>query len=214
MAAESVDLCLYQRPLVEVLSFFLILVDPQFWKHLCYLLGHKSGENGIACILCSRRQNAHVHILIDVEEIADLLGQDSPLVVAEIVDDDHEDLLAFVEQGKDAVAEDVGTHQRQLVGLGLGSLRTGRHPFHVICLDVFGKSCVGLFFLHVKDIGHLAVRIAELEFPVYKFLIDVFPFLQRVGRCYAHCDILIALLISRLRHLSYDFLAMDVLLQR
>ena len=113
-------------------------------------MGHKAGEDGVAGILGGGGQDAHIHILVDVEHIAYLLRQHSPLVVAEVVDNDEKYLLLVVEQRKHLALEDVGTHQRTLGGSGL-------NPVHIVAAYKLGKSVVGLFLLHLKHLRHVGV---------------------------------------------------------
>ena len=119
VAAEALYLCAYQRCFVEVLAFFLVLVDPQFGEHTRYLLWHEAAEDGIACILSGCGQYAHVELFVYREHFAYLACQQPPLVEAEIVDYYEENLVALVYQREHVSLEDVGRHQRSLGASGL-----------------------------------------------------------------------------------------------
>ena len=51
VAAEALYLGADEWSFVEVLAFFLVFVDPQVRKHARYLIGHESGEDGVAGVL-------------------------------------------------------------------------------------------------------------------------------------------------------------------
>ena len=91
--AETVELRLDQRRLIEVFPLLRILVDPQLRKHFLNLQRHQSGEYCVARILRGGRQDGGVEILFDVEPF----GKDrlcyAPLVEAEIVDKDEKHLF-------------------------------------------------------------------------------------------------------------------------
>ena len=114
LAAIAFYLGLYERRLVEVLAFFLVFVHPQFGEHVGYLEGHEPGEDGVAGILRSSGEDAAVEVFLDVEHVADFLGEHTPLVVAEVVDDDEKYLLAVADGGEHAVGHDAVRHQRPL----------------------------------------------------------------------------------------------------
>ena len=75
VATEPLYLLLQQRLLVDVLALVLVLVNPQFGEHLLYLLRHKTGEDGVACVLCGCRQDTHIHVFLNVKHVADFLCQ-------------------------------------------------------------------------------------------------------------------------------------------
>ena len=109
MAAIAFQLGADERFLVEVLALLLVLVDPQVGEHSGYLVGHQSGEDGIAGILRRRGQDAAIDVLVNFKLITNLALQHLPLVVAEVVEHNEEHLLALIEQGKHLGLEDVGT---------------------------------------------------------------------------------------------------------
>ena len=108
MTTVALQLSADERFLVEVLALLLVFVDPQVGEHFRYLVGHQSGEDGVAGILCRRGQDAAVDILVNLELIANLALQHLPLVVAEVVEHDEKHLLALIEQGEHLGLEDVG----------------------------------------------------------------------------------------------------------
>ena len=73
VAAVAFNLCFDERCLVEVLPLFFVFIHPQVREHRRYLLGHQTTEDGVACILCGGRQNAHIEVFLYVEHIADFL---------------------------------------------------------------------------------------------------------------------------------------------
>ena len=102
---------LYLRPnkrlFVEVLALFFVLIDPQFGVHLCYLLRHKTTEYSIAGVLCCCWKYAHVKVLFDLEHVTNLFRQDAPLVKSEVINDDEEYFLAFVNEWEHLFLEDL-----------------------------------------------------------------------------------------------------------
>ena len=208
-AAVAFYLRAYERFLVEILAlvFVLVLVHPQFWEHLLNLLWHQAREDGVACVLRSRRQDAGVHVLLYVEHVSNLLRQHAPLVVAEVVDDDEEHLLAPVYRREYLALEDVRAHQ-----WAFGYARC--HPRQVVLLYELGEAVVCFLLLHLQHLGHVAVRRAKLQFPVYQSAVRILPVIYRVAVHYLHRYVLEVLLIARLRHLRHNLLAVYVLLQR
>ena len=85
VTTKTLNLRLDKRCLIEVLSLLIVLVHPQVGKHSCYLVGHQPTEDGIARILRSCRQDGAVHILINIELVANFPGKHAPLVPAEVV---------------------------------------------------------------------------------------------------------------------------------
>ena len=225
VAAVAVDLRLDERFLVEVLTLLLVLIDPQLWKHLGYLLRHQPAEDGVAGILRGGGKDAEIDLLVDVEEVGHLAGEHAPLVEAEVVDDDQEDLLATVNAWKDKLLEEVGTHRgarrtrllllaaTQLKPVCAGWLPRG-YPVEVVLLDVFGKPDIGLLLLHLQHVRHIALRATQFQFPAHQPLIDLGPVGKGTTVADLHGDLLVVLLIARLRHLGDDLLSVDVLLER
>ena len=225
VAAVAVDLRLDERFLVEVLTLLLVLIDPQLWKHLGYLLRHQSAEDGVAGILRGGGKDAEIDLLVDVEEVGHLAGEHAPLVEAEVVDDDQEDLLATVNAWKDKLLEEVGTHRgarrtqllllaaTQLEPVCAGWLLRG-YPVEIVLLDVFGKPDIGLLLLHLQHVRHIALRAAQFQFPAYQPLIDLGPVGEGATVADLHGDLLVVLLVACLRHLGDDLLSVDILLER
>ena len=179
VAAVAFYLRANERFLVEVLALVFVLVHPQLGEHLLNLLGHQAREDGVACVLRSRRQDAGVHVLLYVEHVANLLRQHAPLVVAEVVDDDEEHLLALVYRREYLALEDVWAHQR-----AFGYARC--HPRQVVLLYELGEAVVCFLFLHLQHLGHVAVRRAKLQFPVYQSAVRILPVVYRVAVHYLH----------------------------
>ena len=81
-------------------------------------------------------------------------------------------------------------------------------------LDVFGETVVGLLFLHFQHFGHVAVRVAQFQFPMYKAAVNVHPVADGLTPAYLHGYVLEALLVAALGNLGHYFLLVDVLLKR
>ena len=105
--AIAFQLSLNERFFIQVLTFFLFLVNPQVRKHLCNLIGHQPAKNGITSILCSSGQNAEIQVFVYVEEISYLLTEHTPLVIAEVIHHDEEHLLPIIKQGEHLRLENV-----------------------------------------------------------------------------------------------------------
>ncbi len=192
--------------LVQVLALLAVFIDPEVGEHLGDVVGHESAEDGVAGILCGCGQDAQVEVLLHREGVGNLVQEDAPLVVAEVVDDDEEDLLALVEQGEDGALEDVGTHHGPLLRLF--------HPSHVVLAYELGEPSIGLAPLHGEHLLHAALRLAQLQFPVGEFFIDLLPLLDAGGVVDEHPQTGELLLVARLRVFRHDFLLLDVLLER
>ena len=207
MTTVTLNLCLYERLFIEVFALLLVFIHPQIGKHFGYFVGHQSTEDGVSGILCGRRQNAHIYVFLHVEQVANLLGDNPPLVITKVVDDNEKHFFASIEQWKNLVLKQIGTHHRP-VGLRRS------YPLEIMLLDVLGKSEVGLFFLHLQHLCHTAVCRTQFQFPVNQSFVDIHPIAQRLAIHYLHGDVLETLLIARLRHLRYNFFAVDVLFKR
>ena len=94
--AVSVEHRLYQRLLVQVLALLLVFIHPELREHLGNPVGHQTAEDGVPGVLRGSRQDAHIHILVYVEQLADVSRQHLPLVVSEVVYHDEEHLLPLV----------------------------------------------------------------------------------------------------------------------
>ena len=116
-APVTLELRLDQRSFVKVLAFLFVLVDPQVGKHLGYLDRHEAAEYGVTGVLRSRRQYADVGLLVNIEHVAYFLRQHAPLVETEVVDDNHEDLFARIEQREYFLLEYVDTHHGAFLAL-------------------------------------------------------------------------------------------------
>ena len=114
-AAETVKMCPDQRLLVQILPLLAVFVNPKVGEECRDLVGHKTGEDGVAGILRSGRENGEIEVLVDVKQRGDLRGERAPVVVAQIVNDNEEEAAAaFVETGKDITLHDVGREQGTL----------------------------------------------------------------------------------------------------
>ena len=151
VAAEAVELCLQQRRLVEVLAFLVVLVNPQMWKHLRYLVGHQSAEDGVARILRGCGQDAVVELFVNFEKFAKVGSYHAPLVVAEIVEHHEKDLLACVEGGEKRCFHHLRTKYRSVGGM-LSGLHYVVHPRGIVLHHKLRESVVGLLFLHGEDV--------------------------------------------------------------
>ena len=115
----ALQLRLDEGSLVQVLTFFLVFVNPEVGEHLCNLVGHQTAEDGITRILCGCGQDAAVEALVDIELLAEFLGKHAPLVVTEIVEQHEEHFFAFVEQGENLGLKDIGAQKRALGLIGI-----------------------------------------------------------------------------------------------
>ena len=183
LAPVALQLGLNERRLIDVLALFLVFIDPQIWEHLGYLRRHQAREDGVAGILRGGGQNGTVKALVDVEHVADFLGQGAPLVVAEVVDDNEEDLLTAVEGREDDIGHDAVGHQGSVVGVFC-------HPLQVVLLDELCKVGVGLFLLHGEHLGHIAAGAGYLQFPTYEALIYFLPVVEGAAVLYLQRDVL------------------------
>ena len=170
LAAVTVQLGLYERCLVQVLALVLVLVHPQVGKHLGYLVGHQSREDGVTRILGGGGQYAAVDVLIDDEHVGQLGAQRAPLVVAEVVEHDETYLLSLVQAGEHPGLEDVGAHQRTSLGV--------RYPVGIVLLHELGKGLVGLRLLHTYHLVHVAVCLRQLQLPEHQTLVHLLPVLK------------------------------------
>ena len=186
--AEAVDLGLDQRLLVRVLALLALLVDPEIGKHLGDLCRHEAGEDGVAGILGGGGEDAVVHLFVHREAVRKQRPHDAPLVEAEVVDEDEEDLLASVEQGEDLRLEKVGTHQRSTGRIG--------HPAHVILADELAEGTVSLPLLHDEHFLHGGLVLLEFDLPIDEFLVDLRPVVGGEGVVDLHADATKLLLIA------------------
>ena len=212
VAAETLYLCADEGLLVDVLAFLLVFIHPKVGEHARNVVGHKSAEDGIAGILCGGGQDAAVELLVDVETVGEFGRKDTPLVVAEIIEDDEEDLLAGIDGGEDGGFEEFGTQHR-----ARGVAHTGGkvlHPLHIVGTDILGKALVGFFLLHGEHLGHLTVGSGEFEFPMHQAAVDIHPILPCATVHDCHGNALEVLLITRLGDFGDYLLAVDILLER
>ena len=129
------------------------------------------------------------------------------MVVAEVVDDNEEDLLAAVEGGEDDIGHDAVGHQGLVAGVFC-------HPLQVVFLDELCKVGVGLFLLHGEHLGHIAAGAGYLQLPTYKALIHFLPVVEGAAVLYLHRYILKRLLIVLRNNLVDDVALVDVFLER
>ena len=138
--AKTIDLCLDQWGLVEVLPLLALLVHPQIGKQLLDLQRHQPGEDGITRILRSSREDAIIKILIEGKVFSQQVFHHSPLIQAEVIDQDKKDLLLLIKQRENALLEKIRTHQRTILRM--------LNPINVIAFDKLGERMIGLLFLH------------------------------------------------------------------
>ena len=206
LAAITFELRPDQRFFIEVLALLAVLIDPKLREHLGDVIGHESAEDGVASILRRCRKDAAIEVLLDCKGVANLVQQDAPLVVAEVVDDDKEDLLAFIQQRIDGTLKDVGAHHRPFLRF--------LHPMHVVLAYELGELGVCFVPLRREHLLHSALRLAQLKLPIRQLLIDFLPFFKARGIVYLHAQSREVLLIIALQVLRDDFLLLDVLLER
>ena len=80
LSAVALQLMAYEGLLLQVFSFVFILVHPEVGIHLAYLLWHQASKDGVAGILCGRRENAEIKVLLDVKLLGEFTAQGPPLV--------------------------------------------------------------------------------------------------------------------------------------
>ena len=151
VTAESLDLRADEWTFVEVLAFFLVLIDPEFREHFGDLVRHQTRENRVSGVLRRRRQDAHIEFFADVEHFREVARDGAPLVVAEVVDDNQKHLLALVQHRENAPFKNIGRHQMAVVGRFPALVF---HPIQVVLLHEFRESDVGLFLLRAQNLGH------------------------------------------------------------
>jgi len=212
-AAVAVYLGADKGLFVEILTFLLVLVDPQVGKHLGYLVGHKAGEDGVARVLRGGGKDAEVEVLVDVEEVAYLLRQQTPLVVAEIVEHHEQHLLTLVEHREHFGLEELVGHEGHVLRRGESGLRRTGYPPEIVSFHKLGKAHVGLFLLHGEHLGHLRVGAGELQLPVHQLPVHLHPVLVCAAVGYLHAYLLEMLLVAALRHLGLYLAAVYVLFQ-
>lgn len=192
--------------LVEILPFFALLVDPQLGEHLRNIQGHQPGEDRIAGVLRRRRQDGEVEVFVEGVEFAQHRLDALPLVVAEVVDEDEEDLLSRVKEREDLRLEEVGAHQ--------GASLWFAYPALVVATDEAGEeaSCFGL--LHLEKFLHLWVAFLELELPVHQTAIELLPLFYREAVAHLSAELCELLPVVHHRGFVDDGALVEVLLQR
>ena len=198
-----------ERCFVEVLAFFTVFIHPEVWEHLSNDVGHEAREDGIAGILSGGGEDAAVEALVDLELVCNLIHDDSPLVVTEVIDDEEEYFLALVQQGEHAPLEDIGTHHLRPSG-SLGFC----DPSEVVLSDETGETLICLVLLHCQHLFHGAVCLAELQFPCDEAAVDFHPVINASSIADEHRQLAEVLLISGLHLFGHYFPSMDILLQR
>ena len=213
--AIALHLCLDKRLLVQVLAFFLVLVDPQLGEHLRNLVGHESAEDGVTGILGGSRQDAAVEVFVDVELIAQFSGEHAPLVVTEIIEHHEEHFLTTAEQREHLGLKHLWRQHRTVDGLLTACIggRERGHPLEIVLLDELGKSVVCFFLLHGQHISHTAVCTAQFQFPVHEATIHISPVFPFATILNLHGYLLETLLVLALCHLCLYLPSVDVLLQ-
>ena len=213
LPAVSLELRLDKWGFIQVLAFLLVFIHPEVREHLGDLVRHQTAEDGITGILGSRRQDAIVQVLVNVELFADLIGEHPPLVVAEVVEHHEEHLPTLVQQGEHLALENLWRqHRTQIIGLHPMGLYVS-HPIQIVLPDELSEAVVRIFLLHLQHLRHAAVRGTQFQFPVHQTLIDVCPVLPRATVLDLHGYLLEILLILALRDLRLYLPAVDILLQ-
>ena len=204
---EAVDLGLNERRFVQVLTFLALFIHPQIGEELLDLRRHQSGEDGIAGILRSRREDAVIEALVEGIKLRQEILYHPPLVHPEIIYQDEEYLLACIQERKNTLLEEVGTHQRTVVGLP--------HPIFVMVLHEFTKGIVRLFLLHEEHLLHRALGAAfQLQFPIDDALVELHPFVRLQPIVDAHAETGELLLVTLGRSLRNDHILVHVLFNR
>ena len=162
-----------QRRLVEVLAFLRFFIYPKVGEEFLYVQRHESGEYCVAGILGCGGEYRCVQLFLDIEYIGKEWFYTAPLVEAEVVDKDKEELVAVVEQRKYFFGKNLRRHQRMFVGA---------HPVFVVALYPLCKLAVGLGFLHFKQLVHVGFCGCQLEFAVNQTAVQLVPLLNSIGR--------------------------------
>ena len=164
--AKALQLLAKKLAFILVLGAFVLLVDPPFRVTTTDLERHQSGEECIAGILRSGRQDA----VVDVVGLHTEIGLNQrlyglPLVVAKVVDDDKEQrLIAIVEAGNHLVAHHGVRHD--------GLLRLALDPVHIIAFNVTRELRVGLLLLISENAFDAFVgRLLQFQLPAHQLFI-------------------------------------------
>ena len=144
-------------------------------------------------------------MLIDIKHVANLGSEHTPLVVAEVVDNYQKHLFAIIDSWEYLLLEYLGTEHRMFLWL-LG------HPIEIVVPDILCKTDICFLLLHIQHLGHTAIGRTKLQLPMHKSLIRLYPVVGSFALFYLLRYIHIVLLISRLRDLGNNLLAMNILL--
>ena len=157
-----------------VFTAFFIVVQPQVGHDLVDRGRHQSGKDRIARVLCRRRQDATVKILLfNFEQTVQHRLDHPPLVVPEIVDQKKRSLRSGVHHREHFFANQVLRHHRRIV-VGL------REPVQITVFDKFGKFVVRFVLLVRENLADARIgRFGELHLPVIQLAVDLHPIGER-----------------------------------
>ena len=96
------------------------------------------------------------------------------MVESEVINDDEKHLLTFVNEWEHLIFEDISTKQRpiiivvRLLFLLSSQFREAIadfvvlwcYPIKIVLRNVFSKTIVGFFLLHLQHLGHIAISTA------------------------------------------------------
>ena len=207
--ATRAHLSLQKLLLILILTALLVVIKPEFGHQLVNRQRHQTRKDRIAGILGRRGQNRTIEIIDrNVEERVQHRVDRTPLVVAEIVDQQQRGLRVIIDHGENVAAHQRVRHHGRLIV-------TTIDPRRVVAAHKLAKFIVRLALLvrqHLLDT--LVRRIAELDLPADNLLIDRAPLLKRTSRANLRRNASKLGTIVGRSLLSHKLLLVDVLLNR
>ena len=207
--AVALQLAAQELLLVLVFAALLVVVEPPFGHQTVDGQRHQSCEDGVAGVLRRRGENGAVevvdgHVVVAAQQRVDR----TPLVVAEIVDQQQRRLGIFVGDGENARTHERMRHDGREVVAAVD-------PVEIVAAHEFREGLVGLRLLELDHLLDRSVAgLRQLDVPRGDAPVDVAPVgevlghLQRVGDA-AELDAVVGR-----RLLGDELLLVDVLLDR
>ena len=153
-----------------VLTLLVAFLHPEIREHLLDLQRQETGENRVAGILGSRRQDRGILLFgADSIALADERLDGLPLVIAEVIYHAQQHFLSLVEQGEDSMLHQVMRHDGTLAA----------EPTLIVLGDPFGEGDVGLRALVLDKRTHRGVL--KFDIPFAERALDSLPFLDSAG---------------------------------
>ena len=194
--------------LESILVALLLIKTPVLGITPVYLQRHHAGKHGIAGILRHRRQDTAEDLLLLQQEIlTDKMIQQTPLIIPQVVHDDHHRLLPFLHPRENPLAEDGRRENRRVT--------PAAQPGDILPHDETAELALGLTALVVQHLSHTPrSRVFQLHIPVDQPPVDIGPCLKVTGLHDAAGEISELILITRDRMLLTDTVLLRKLLQR